>query len=254
MLFSLHMKATMMKISDPIIFGHVVRIFFEPVFAKYEQEFKSVGINPNNGFNDVLEKIKQLPAATQEAIQKDIDACYEARPWLAMVDSGRGITNLHTPSDVIVDASMPVVVRDSGKMWNKENALEDVKCVIPDRCYATMYQEIIAFCKQNGQFDVSTMGNVCNVGLMAQKAEEYGSHDKTFQIPHEGTMQVTDSNGQTIFSHEVNQGDIWRMCQTKDAPIKDWVRLAVSRARTTGDPAIFWLDQNRCALFFPFIL
>jgi len=245
MLFSLHMKATMMKISDPIIFGQVVVAFFEPVFEKYGAEFKSVGVNPNNGFNDVLEKIKQLPAATADAIRKDIDACYEQRPWLAMVDSGRGITNLHVPSDVIVDASMPVVVRDSGKMWSKDNALEDVKCVIPDRCYATMYQEIIAYCKQNGQFDVSTMGNVCNVGLMAQKAEEYGSHDKTFQIPADGTMSVTDNSGNVIFKHEVGAGDIWRMCQTKDAPIRDWVRLAVSRARATGSPAIFWLDSNR---------
>jgi isocitrate dehydrogenase len=246
MLFSLHMKATMMKISDPIIFGHAVSVFFEPVFTKYAAEFKAAGVNENNGFNDVLEKVKQMPAATKDAIMKDIDACYESRPWLAMVDSGKGITNLHTPSDVIVDASMPCVVRDSGKMWNKDNELEDVKCVIPDRCYATMYQEIMSYCKQHGQFDVSTMGNVCNVGLMAQKAEEYGSHDKTFCLPSAGTMRVTDeATGEQIFSHAVAQGDIWRMCQTKDAPIKDWVRLAVSRARATGDPAIFWLDHNR---------
>uniref|UniRef100_A0A7S3HB09 Isocitrate dehydrogenase (NADP(+)) n=1 Tax=Spumella elongata TaxID=89044 RepID=A0A7S3HB09_9STRA len=245
MLFSLHLKATMMKISDPIIFGHVVTAFFEPVFTKYAEEFKALHVNPNNGFNDVLEKIKTMPQATKEAVMKDIEATYEARPWVAMVDSAKGITNLHVPSDVIVDASMPVVVRDSGKMWNKENQLEDVKCVIPDRCYATMYQEILAYVKQNGQFDVSTMGNVCNVGLMAQKAEEYGSHDKTFQVPTDGTITVTDEAGKTIFSHKVQTGDIWRMCQTKDAPIKDWVRLAVSRARATGNPAIFWLDENR---------
>eukprot|EP00600_Ochromonadales_sp_CCMP1393_P009101 CAMPEP_0174971356 /NCGR_PEP_ID=MMETSP0004_2-20121128/9942_1 /TAXON_ID=420556 /ORGANISM="Ochromonas sp., Strain CCMP1393" /LENGTH=751 /DNA_ID=CAMNT_0016221287 /DNA_START=91 /DNA_END=2346 /DNA_ORIENTATION=+ len=246
-LFSLHMKATMMKISDPIIFGHVVTCFFEPVFEKYAAELHSVGVNPNNGFNDLLMKIENLPEVTKQQIHADIDACYEARPWLAMVDSSKGITNLHTPSDVIVDASMPVVVRDSGKMWNKDDELEDVKCVIPDRCYATMYQEIMSFVKQHGQFDVAIMGNVSNVGLMAQKAEEYGSHDKTFEIPEDGgTMRVVSNDGDTvIFSHEVGGGDIWRMCQTKDAPIKDWVRLAVERSRNTGNPAIFWLDEKR---------
>mmetsp|Transcript_46968 Transcript_46968/g.130832 ORF Transcript_46968/g.130832 Transcript_46968/m.130832 type:complete len:762 (+) Transcript_46968:59-2344(+) len=246
LLFSLHLKATMMKISDPIMFGHVVSIFFEPVFTKWSKEFQELGVNPNNGFGDVLSKIKALPEITQSEIMSDIEKCYEERPWLAMVDSDKGITNLHVPSDVIIDASMPVVVRDSGKMWNKDNALEDVKCVIPDRCYATMYQEIMSFCKLNGQFDVATMGNVSNVGLMAQKAEEYGSHDKTFEIPTDGTIRVVnEADGQVIFSHDVEAGDIWRMCQTKDAPIKDWVKLAVTRARLTGNPAIFWLDEHR---------
>eukprot|EP00286_Rhodomonas_abbreviata_P022673 CAMPEP_0181307572 /NCGR_PEP_ID=MMETSP1101-20121128/10961_1 /TAXON_ID=46948 /ORGANISM="Rhodomonas abbreviata, Strain Caron Lab Isolate" /LENGTH=757 /DNA_ID=CAMNT_0023413817 /DNA_START=123 /DNA_END=2396 /DNA_ORIENTATION=- len=247
MLFSVHLKATMMKISDPIMFGHFVTCFFDTVFEKYAAEFAALGVNPNNGFNDLLEKIKGMPEVTRQQVLKDIDACYEERPWLAMVDSSKGITNLHTPSDVIVDASMPCVVRDSGKMWNKDDQLEDVKCVIPDRCYATMYQEIMSFCKQKGQFDVSTMGNVCNVGLMAQKAEEYGSHDKTFQVPAGGgKMRVVDTaTGEEVFAHQVREGDIWRMCQTKDAPIKDWVRLAVARARATGDPAIFWLDEHR---------
>ena len=244
-LFSLHLKATMMKVSDPIMFGACVTVFFKDVFEKHAETLKTLGVNPNNGFNDLLEKIKTLPEAQRTQIEADIKAQYNERPWLAMVDSNKGITNLHVPSDVIVDASMPCVVRDSGKMWNKDNRLEDVKCVIPDRCYATMYQEIISFCKQNGQFDVSTMGNVANVGLMAQKAEEYGSHDKTFQIADNGTVRVTDDQGNVVFEHQVEKGDIWRMCQTKDAPIRDWVRLAVSRARATGSPAIFWLDNHR---------
>lgn len=245
MLFSVHLKATMMKVSDPIMFGAVVTTFFKPVFDKHGDALKSVGVNPNNGLADLYEKIKKLPDAQREAIVQDINETYAARPSLAMVDSAKGITNLHMPNDIIIDASMPCVVRDSGKMWNKDNALEDVKCVIPDRCYATMYQEMISFVKQHGQFDVTTMGNVSNVGLMAQKAEEYGSHDKTFQLPMDGTVTVTDADGKVLFTHEVEQGDIWRMCQTKDAPIKDWVKLAVNRARATGNPAIFWLDNQR---------
>lgn len=244
-LFSVHLKATMMKVSDPIIFGHVVTVFFAPVFDKHAATFKEIGVNPNMGLADLYEKIKKLPDAQREEIIADINAVYAERPSLAMVDSGKGITNLHVPNDVIVDASMPVVVRDSGKMWNKENALQDVKCVIPDRCYATMYQEMMSFVRSHGQFNVSTMGNVCNVGLMAQKAEEYGSHDKTFEIQAEGTVTVIDQTGKALFIHSVSKGDIWRMCQTKDAPIKDWVKLAVSRARITGNPAIFWLDEGR---------
>ena len=211
MLFSVHLKATMMKISDPIIFGYVVTSFFQPIFDKYSNEFKELGVNQNNGFNDLLTKIQLLPEITKQEILNDIEKCYENRPYLAMVDSAKGITNLHTPSDVIVDASMPVVIRDSGKMWNKDNELEDVKCVIPDRSYALMYQEIMSYCKLHGQFDVSTMGNVANVGLMAQKAEEYGSHDKTFEIPYDGTVNVIDENNNIIFTHEVETGDIWRM-------------------------------------------
>lgn len=246
MLVSLHLKATMMKISDPIMFGYMVKVFYKPVFDKHAETFKKLGVNPNNGFNDVVEKIKLLPEVSRLEIESDIQECYNQRPWLAMVNSDKGITNLHVPSDVIIDASMPVVVRDSGKMWNRDNELEDVKCIIPDRCYATMYQEIMSFCKQYGQFDVSTMGNVANVGLMAQKAEEYGSHDKTFEVAEEGVVRVVDSaDGKTLMEHQVEGGDIWRMCQTKDAPIKDWVRLAVSRARATGNPSIFWLDENR---------
>ena len=242
---SLHLKATMMKVSDPIIFGHAVKTFFKDVFAKHADTLASVNVNPNNGLGDVYAKIKELDDSKRKEIEADIKSQYDSRPWLAMVNSSKGITNLHVPSDVIIDASMPVVIRDSGKMWNKDDALEDVKCIIPDRCYATMYQEIISYCKVNGQFDVSTMGNVSNVGLMAQKAEEYGSHDKTFEIPTDGTIQVVDETGKVVMEHKVEQGDIWRMCQTKEAPIKDWVRLAVSRARSTGAKAIFWLDAKR---------
>lgn len=245
MLFSVHLKATMMKVSDPVIFGHVVATFFKPVFDKYAELFKSISVNTNNGLADLYEKLKKVPEATKLEVLADIEKCYAERPWLAMVDSAKGITNLHVPNDVIIDASMPVVIRDSGKMWNKDNELEDVKCVIPDRCYATIYQEVMSFCKQSGQFDVSTMGSVANVGLMAQQAEEYGSHDKTFISPDAGSIVVTDDSGKTIFSHAVEKGDIWRMCQTKDAPIKDWVKLAVNRARATGNPAIFWLDSHR---------
>jgi isocitrate dehydrogenase len=244
-LFSLHLKATMMKISDPIMFGACVSVYYKDVFEKHGETLKALGVNPNNGFNDLLEKIKTLPEAQKTQIEEDIKEVYENRPWLAMVDSGRGITNLHVPSDVIVDASMPCVVRDSGKMWNKDNQLEDVKCIIPDRCYATMYQEIISYCKMHNQFDVATMGNVSNVGLMAQKAEEYGSHDKTFQIAADGKIRVVDDQDKVIFEHNVEKDDIWRMCQTKDAPIRDWVRLAVSRARATGAATIFWLDNDR---------
>jgi len=246
MLCSLHLKATMMKISDPIMFGHCVTVFFKSVFEKHAKLFEEIGVNTKNGLADLYEKLKLVPEVTKQEVMADIEQCYEERPWLAMVNSAKGITNLHIPSDVIVDASMPCVVRDSGKMWNKDDELEDVKCIIPDRCYATMYQEIMGFCKQNGQFDVSTMGNVANVGLMAQKAEEYGSHDKTFELHADGKMQVVDAgSGNVLMAHDVEKGDIWRACQTKDAPIKDWVRLAVSRARATGDPAIFWLDSSR---------
>ena len=245
MLCSLHLKATMMKISDPIMFGHAVKVFFKPVFDKHQKTFDEIKANPNNGLGDIYEKIKKLPEVQKKEIENDISKCYETKPWLAMVNSAKGITNLHVPSDVIIDASMPCVIRDSGKMWNKDDLLEDVKCIIPDRCYATMYAEIMSYCKQNGQFDVATMGNVANVGLMAQKAEEYGSHDKTFEMKEAGKMRVVDNTGKVIFEHAVEKGDIWRMCQTKDVAIKDWVKLAVSRARATGDPAIFWLDDHR---------
>jgi isocitrate dehydrogenase len=244
-LLSLHLKATMMKISDPIMFGHCVTTFFKPVFEKHAALFESLGVNVRNGFADVYSKLENATPAQKEEVLADIAACYESRPWLAMVDSGKGITNLHVPSDVIVDASMPCVVRDSGMMWNKDDQLEDTKCLIPDRCYATAYAEVMNFCRENGQFDVATMGNVANVGLMAQKAEEYGSHPTTFEIPSSGTMKVTDASGALMFEHSVEAGDIWRMCFTKDEPIRDWVRLAVSRARATNVPAVFWLDTKR---------
>lgn len=246
-LLSLHLKATMMKVSDPILFGHCVKVFFKPVFDKHGKTLDDIGANPNNGLGAVLDSIDtKLSAEKAAEIQADIDACYEERPWLAMVNSDKGITNLHVPSDIIIDASMPVVIRDSGQMWNKDNELEDTKCLIPDRSYATMYQEAISYCKTHGQFDVATMGNVSNVGLMAQKAEEYGSHDKTFEIPAQGVVMVRDKNtNEVYFEHSVKEGDLWRMAQTKDAPIKDWVRLAVERAKATGDRAIFWLDKRR---------
>eukprot|EP00569_Conticribra_weissflogii_P005805 CAMPEP_0171337616 /NCGR_PEP_ID=MMETSP0878-20121228/6798_1 /TAXON_ID=67004 /ORGANISM="Thalassiosira weissflogii, Strain CCMP1336" /LENGTH=861 /DNA_ID=CAMNT_0011839259 /DNA_START=114 /DNA_END=2699 /DNA_ORIENTATION=- len=246
-LLSLHLKATMMKVSDPILFGHCVKVFFKDVFEKHGDLLNEIGANPNNGLAAIYDAIdSKLPPEKAAEIRNDIDACYEERPWLAMVNSDKGITNLHVPSDIIIDASMPVVIRDSGQMWNKDNELEDTKCLIPDRCYATMYQEVINYCKSNGQFDVATMGNVSNVGLMAQKAEEYGSHDKTFEIPAQGVVVVRDKNtGEAYFEHSVNKGDIWRMCQTKDEPIKDWVRLAVDRAKATGSRAIFWLDKRR---------
>lgn len=244
-LFSVHLKATMMKVSDPIMFGIIVGEFYKDVLTKHEAALKEAGFDRNNGIGDLYARLSSLPEATQAAIKADFDAQYAQRPALAMVNSDKGITNLHVPSDVIVDASMPAMIRDSGKMWNAEGNLQDTKAIIPDRCYAGVYQVVIEDCKQNGAFDPSTMGSVPNVGLMAQKAEEYGSHDKTFQIPTDGTVRVTDDQGKVVFEHPVEAGDIWRMCQTKDAPIQDWVKLAVNRARASGTPAIFWLDQNR---------
>ncbi len=244
-LFSVHLKATMMKVSDPIMFGIIVGEFYKDVLAKHEAALKEAGFDRNNGIGDLYARLSSLPEATQAAIKADFDAQYAQRPALAMVNSDKGITNLHVPSDVIVDASMPAMIRDSGKMWNAEGNLQDTKAIIPDRCYAGVYQVVIEDCKQHGAFNPSTMGSVPNVGLMAQKAEEYGSHDKTFQIPTDGTVRVTDDQGKVIFEHPVEAGDIWRMCQTKDAPIQDWVKLAVNRARASNTPAIFWLDQNR---------
>jgi len=244
-MLSLHLKATMMKVSDPVMFGHAVTVYFKAVFTKYADLFAELGVDASNGLGDVYAKIAHLPADKKAQIEADIQAVYATRPALAMVDSDKGITNLHVPSDVIVDASMPAMIRSSGQMWNAQGKLADTKAMIPDRCYAGIYQETIAFCRENGAFDPATMGNVSNVGLMAQKAEEYGSHDKTFIIPAEGSVKVTDSAGNTLMQHTVEQGDIWRMCQAKDIPIRDWVRLAVSRAKATGQPAIFWLDENR---------
>ncbi|MEM8615143.1 MAG: NADP-dependent isocitrate dehydrogenase [Cyanobacteria bacterium P01_H01_bin.105] len=244
-LLSLHVKATMMKVSDPILFGHAVTVYFKDVFTNYADTFVELGVNPNNGLGDVYAKIKTLPDNQRTAIENDLKFTYDHRPRLAMVNSDKGITNLHVPSDVIIDASMAAAIRTSGKMWGPDGQLHDTKALIPDRCYATMYQECIKFCQEKGAFDVTTMGNVSNVGLMAQKAEEYGSHDKTFEIPANGTVRVVDAAGQTLMQHGVNQGDIWRMCQTKDIPIQDWIKLAVSRAKTTGAPAVFWLDQHR---------
>jgi len=244
-LFSIHLKATMMKVSDPIIFGHAVKVFFAPVFEKHADIFDALGVDPNNGFGDVLAKIQNLPSEKRSEIEKDIELCYEQGPDLAMVNSDKGITNLHVPSDVIIDASMPAMIRTSGQMWNGEGNSQDTKAIIPDRSYAGVYQATIDFCKENGPLDPATMGSVPNVGLMAQKAEEYGSHDKTFEIPASGTVEVRDASGEVIISHEVESGDIWRMCQTKDAPIKDWVKLAVTRARLSETPAVFWLDENR---------
>ena len=244
-LWSLHLKATMMKVSDPIMFGHAVRAFYSDVFDKYGSLFDEIGVDTNNGIGDVYSKIDELPHDKQGEIKADIEAMYAKRPAMAMVDSDKGITNLHVPSNVIIDASMPAAFRSSGKMWGPDGQLHDTVYTIPDRCYAGMYQEVISDCKQHGAFDVATMGNVCNVGLMAQKAEEYGSHDKTFEVPADGTVRVVNEAGETLLEHSVGQGDIWRMCQTKDLPIRDWVKLAVSRARQTGSAAIFWLDENR---------
>jgi isocitrate dehydrogenase len=244
-LFSLHLKATMMKVSDPIIFGHVVSVFYKDVFVKHAALFERIGVEITNGLGDVYTKIKNLPADKQAEIEADIQAVYATRPDIAMVDSDKGITNLHVPSDVIVDASMPAMIRASGKMWDKNGQLQDSKAVIPDRCYAGIYQKTIDFCKKHGAFDPTTMGSVPNVGLMAQKAEEYGSHDKTFEIPTAGILRVIDENRTILLEHQVEKGDIWRMCQTKDAPIQDWVKLAVNRARLTGTPAVFWLDPHR---------
>ncbi len=244
-LFSVHLKATMMKVSDPIMFGHFVTVFYKDVFDKHAATFKELGINPNNGLGDVYAKITKLPADKKAEIEADIKAVYATRPAIAMVDSDKGITNLHVPNDVIIDASMPVVVRDGGKMWNAEGKVQDCKAIIPDRCYATFYQVCIEDCQKHGKYDVSTMGSVSNVGLMAQKAEEYGSHPTTFEIPADGTVNVVDANGTVLMSHDVEKGDIWRMSRAKDIPIQDWVKLAVVRARATGTPAIFWLDKNR---------
>jgi isocitrate dehydrogenase len=244
-LLSLHVKATMMKISDPIIFGHAVKVYYQDVFAKYADTFDRLGANPNNGIGDIYAKIQSLPEAERKAIESDIQAVYTDRPQLAMVNSDKGITNLHVPSDVIIDASMAAAIRTSGKMWGADGQAHDMKAMIPDRCYATMYQECIKFCQEHGAFDVTTMGNVANVGLMAQKAEEYGSHDKTFEIPTDGVVRVLAATGETLIEHQVEKGDIWRMCQTKDLPIQDWVKLAVNRARATGCPTIFWLDADR---------
>ncbi len=244
-LFSLHLKATMMKVSDPIMFGVVVEEFYKDVLAKHADVLKQAGFDPNNGIGDLYARLPQLPEALQETIKADLAAEYGKRPGLAMVNSDKGITNLHVPSDVIVDASMPAMIRDSGGMWNADGQLQDTKAVIPDRCYAGVYQAVIDDCRTHGAFDPSTMGSVPNVGLMAQKAEEYGSHDKTFQIPADGTVRVTDEAGTVVFEHAVQTGDIWRMCQTKDAPIQDWVKLAVNRARLSNTPAVFWLDAAR---------
>jgi isocitrate dehydrogenase len=244
-LFSLHMKATMMKVSDPIIFGHVVKVFFAPVFEKYGEVLKNLGVDVNNGFGDLMAKIATLPESKRKEIEGDIATCMANSPDLAMVNSDKGITNLHVPSDIIIDASMPAMIRTSGQMWNKYGKLQDTKAIIPDRSYAGVYKETIDFSKEYGALDPTTMGSVPNVGLMAQKAEEYGSHDKTFEIPYDGVVNVVSSSGEVLIQHEVKKGDIWRMCQTKDAPVRDWVKLAVKRARATGAPAVFWLDKNR---------
>ncbi|MBT7088597.1 NADP-dependent isocitrate dehydrogenase [bacterium] len=244
-LFSLHLKATMMKISDPIIFGNAVKVFFKDVFDKHEATIKELSVNPNNGLNELLTKIQALPETKKNEIEADIQACFAKQPELAMVNSDKGITNLHVPSDVIIDASMPAMIREGGKMWNKNGNAQDAKAVIPDSCYAGVYQACIEDCKEKGALDPTTMGTVPNVGLMAQKAEEYGSHDKTFQAPGNGVIKVIDNNGKTLLEHKVETGDIWRMCKVKDAPIQDWVKLAVTRARLSKTPAIFWLDKNR---------
>ncbi len=244
-LFSLHLKATMMKVSDPIIFGHAVRVFFKDLFAKHGALFADIGVDLKNGFGDLVAKIQTLPAEKKAEIEADIKAAYASGPALAMVNSDKGITNLHVPSDVIVDASMPAMIRSSGKMWDAAGKLQDTLAVIPDSSYAGVYQATIDFCKKHGAFDPKTMGSVPNVGLMAQAAEEYGSHNKTFEIPADGTVRVTDASGKVLLEHTVETGDIWRACQTKDAPVRDWVKLAVNRARATGTPAVFWLDEKR---------
>ncbi len=244
-LLSLHMKATMMKVSDPIIFGHAVDVYYREALGKHATTLEGLGVDTRNGLGDVYAKIAALPDEQRQTIEADLQAVYDSRPELAMVDSDKGITNLHVPSNVIVDASMPAMIRSSGRMWGPDGTLHDTKAMIPDRNYAGIYQAVIEDCKQHGAFDVPTMGSVSNVGLMAQKAEEYGSHDKTFEIPADGVVCVTDDAANTLLEHPVTQGDIWRMCQTKDLPIRDWVKLAVKRARLTGQPAVFWLDENR---------
>ena len=244
-LFSLHMKATMMKISDPKIFGHAVTVYYKDVFEKHGATLQKLGVDPDNGLGDLYAKIKSLPDDQRKAIEADIQEVYKKRPPMAMVNSDKGITNLHVPSDIIIDASMPPIIRDSGKMWGPDGKLADTKCVIPDASYAPVYHEVVEFCKKHGAFDPKTMGSVPNVGLMAQAAEEYGSHDKTFKAPGNGTIRVVDASGKTLLEHKVEEGDIWRMCQVKDAPIQDWIKLAVTRAKATGAPAIFWLDKTR---------
>ena len=244
-LFSVHLKATMMKVSDPVIFGHFVEVFFKDVFEKHAATFKELGVNPNLGLRDLYLKIENLPAAQKAEIEADIQAVYEKMPDLAMVDSDKGITNLHQGNDIIIDASMPVLIRDGGRMWNKAGQLQDTKACIPDRSYSRFYQEAISYCQQHGAFDPATMGNVANVGLMAQKAEEYGSHDKTFIAEGKGTIRVVNQKGAVLISHEVEEGDIWRACLVKDTPIRDWVKLAVNRGRATGNPIVFWLDAER---------
>ncbi|NCP64606.1 MAG: NADP-dependent isocitrate dehydrogenase [Paraglaciecola sp.] len=244
-LFSLHVKATMMKVSHPIVFGHCVKVFYKDLFEKHAALFDELGVNPNNGLGSVYDKIANLPESQRSEIQKDINACYADRPPLAMVNSDKGISNLHVPSDVIVDASMPAMIRSSGRMWGPDGKEHDTKAVIPESTYATIYQEVINFCKTHGAFDPRTMGTVPNVGLMAQKAEEYGSHDKTFEIKGNGMVRIIDQDGQLLIEHKVEDGDIWRMCQAKDEPIRDWVKLAVNRARNSGMPAVFWLDDER---------
>ena len=244
-LFSLHMKATMMKVSDPIIFGHAVKAYYASVFEKHGATFDKLGVDPNQGFGDVEAKIATLPDAEREAIEADIEACYADRPAMAMVNSDKGITNLHVPSDIIIDASMPPMIRDSGGMWNPDGDLQDCKAVIPDSSYAGVYQAVVEDCQANGAYDPTTMGTVPNVGLMAQKAQEYGSHDKTFEVAADGKIEIVDAGGSCLMSHDVEEGDIWRACQVKDAAVKDWVKLAVNRARATGWPAVFWLDADR---------
>ena len=244
-LFSLHMKATMMKVSDPIIFGHAVKAFYASVFEKHGATFEKLGVDPNQGFGDVESKIATLPSAEREAIEADIKACYADRPAMAMVNSDKGITNLHVPSDIIIDASMPPMIRDSGGMWNPDGDLQDCKAVIPDSSYAGVYQAVVEDCQANGAYDPTTMGTVPNVGLMAQKAQEYGSHDKTFEVEADGKIEIIDAGGNVLMAHDVEEGDIWRACQVKDAAVKDWVKLAVNRARATGWPAVFWLDADR---------
>ncbi len=244
-LFSIHLKGTMMKVSDPIMFGHAVKVFYKDVFEKHAATIKELGVNPNNGIGDLYAKMQKLPDAKRAEIEADIKACYQKRPPMAMVNSDKGITNLHVPSDIIIDASMPAMIRESGKMWGPDGQLHDAKAVIPDHSYASLYQETVDHCKKHGAFDPRTMGTVPNVGLMAQAAEEYGSHNKTFQAPGNGTIRIVDDSGKTLIQHTVEEGDIWRACQTKDAPIQDWVKLAVKRARLTNTPAIFWLDKNR---------
>ena len=244
-LFSIHMKATMMKISDPKIFGHAVTVYYKDVFEKHGETLKKLGVDPDNGIGDLYTKIKALPDDQRKVIEADIQAVYKKRPPMAMVNSDKGITNLHVPSDIIIDASMPPVIRDSGKMWGPDGKAQDAKCVIPDSSYAPVYHEVIEFCKKHGALDPKTIGSVPNVGLMAQAAEEYGSHDKTFKAPGNGMIRVVDASGKTLLEHHVEEGDIWRMCQVKDAPIRDWVKLAVTRAKASGAPAIFWLDKTR---------